>query len=59
MFNKGPDFRVLTAIDQAHIFNTGDFRRETDASRAMDAAGHDRFDQRPMYFSSTARLFSR
>ena len=44
------DFRVLTAIDQAHIFDTGYFRRETDASRAMDTACHDRFDQRAHVF---------
>ena len=47
---QGRYFRVLTAIDQAHIFNTGNFRRETDASRAMDTAGHDRFDQRTHVF---------
>src|SRR5690606_35585901 len=42
----GGDFGVLAAADQAEFGNAADFRREADAARAVDAAVHDRLDER-------------
>ena len=43
---QGGDLGVLAAIDQAHLLDAADLRREADAARALDAAGHDGLDQR-------------
>ena len=43
----GRDLHVLAAKDRADLLDPGDLGREADAARAMDAAGHDRLDQRP------------
>src|SRR6202041_1862570 len=44
------DFHVLATPGCAEIGHPGDFRREADAARALDAAGHDRLDQRAHIF---------
>ena len=42
----GGDLHVLAAADGAEVGHAGDLRRETNAARAMDAARHERLDQR-------------
>ena len=42
----GGDLHVLAAADGAELRHARDLRREADAPRAMDAAVHDRLDQR-------------
>ena len=49
MFERG-DLGVFAAVDQAHLFDPGHLRREADAARALNAAGHDGLDQRPHVF---------
>ncbi len=45
-FEIGGDLHVFAAADRAHVGGAGDFRREADAARAMDAAVHRRLDER-------------
>ena len=42
----GGDLHVLAAADGAQFLDAGHFRHEADAARAMDAAVHERLDQR-------------
>ena len=42
----GGDLHVLAAADGAQLLDAGDFRHEADAARAVDAAVHERLDQR-------------
>ena len=42
----GGDLHVLAAADGAELLDAGDLGHEADAARAVDAAGHERLDQR-------------
>ena len=46
----GGDLHVLAAADGAELLDAGNLGHEADAARAMDAAGHIGFDQRPEIF---------
>ena len=46
LFEIGGDLGILAAADQAELGNAGDLGGEADAARAVDAAVHDRLDQR-------------
>ena len=46
LLDIGPDFHVLAARRGAQLRHAGDFGREADAARAVDAARHRRLDQR-------------
>ena len=47
LLDVGADFHVLAAEDRAELLDARDLVGEADAARAMDAARHDRLDQRP------------
>ncbi len=46
LFEIGGDLGILAAADQAEFGNAGNFGREADAARAVDAAVHHRLDER-------------
>jgi hypothetical protein len=46
----GRDLRILAATKQPDLFDAGDLLDEADAARAVDAAGHDRLDDRTHIF---------
>ena len=50
MLEIGRDLHVLAAAGGAHLGGAGDFRREADAARALDAAVHRGLDQRAQIF---------
>ena len=50
LFQIGGDLHVLAAAGGAQIGHAGDFGGEAHAAGALDAAGHDRLDQRPHIF---------
>ena len=47
LFEIAGDLHVLAAADGAEILDARHLGAEPDAARALDAAGHDRLDQRP------------
>ena len=47
LLEVGGDLHVLAAADDAELLDAGDLRHEADAARAVDAARHDRLDERP------------
>jgi hypothetical protein len=50
MLEIGGDLRILATADQAELGNARHFGGETDTARAVNAAVHDRLDQRPDIF---------
>ncbi len=50
MIYEGADFGVFAPVELAQNRRSGDFLRKADAARAVDAAGHDGFNQRPQFF---------
>ena len=46
----GGDLHILAAADRADILDAGDLLHEADAAGAVDAAGHDRLDDRTHIF---------
>ena len=50
LFEIGRDLHVLAAADGAELGHAGNFAGEADAARAVDAARHDRLDQRADIF---------
>src|SRR3546814_447972 len=44
---QGGDLCILAAVHQAELLDAGDLGGEAHAAGALDAAGHDRLDQRP------------
>ena len=50
LFEIGRDLHVLAAPDRADLVHARDFLAEAHAAGAVDAAGHDRLDQRPHIF---------
>ncbi len=56
MFEIGGDLHVLAAPDGADILHAGDLLHEADATRAVDAAGHEGLDDRTHIFLGDSAL---
>src|SRR5690606_24665308 len=50
LFEVGDNLHILAAINRAELFDPRNLARKADAAGAVDAAGHDRLDQRPHVF---------
>ena len=48
-FDIRSDFGVLATVDSTHGTDTGDFFGEANATGAVNATGHDRFDDRAQF----------